>query len=296
MIVTNIISSIIALVAIITLCWQFYSNKQQKFEDKFFELLKIHRQNVNEMKIGTLEKRVVFKELFYELCNCQIFIEKIFEDFKNKYYRTDENKEQHDFYYNFGRKEKLNLAFQLFFYGSEFNHIFKIIYPNENIQQTEKLVIEDKIKEKIREQNEKWKQGNFSIVEIVTDNEDNNFSFYKPYCGHSEWLGHYFRHLYHTVKFIDKECLCFSKKYEYLKILKAQLSEYEQAILFYHACSDLGSAWFKKGKNSFIVKYRLIQNLPLLIVFGENHGEVERKLSDLGLSKEEVKEYFKWEQ
>ncbi|GHT33219.1 hypothetical protein AGMMS49574_18440 [Bacteroidia bacterium] len=297
--ITNIISSVIALIAILTLCLQFYFNKRQKFDDKFYELLRLHRQNVNEMKIGLLIGRQVFKEIFYELYNCKIFVNNVFDELTKETGDSSlanpndkEKKQLADFYTGFDCIKRNSFTYQLFFQGIEFNHIFKVIYPNESIIQTEKNVIEAKLKEKFLKQYDSWQQGNFSITEAKTTENKNPISYYKPYCGRSEWLGHYFRHLYQTVKFIDKACLCEKAKYEYIKTLKAQLSEYEQAILFYHACSDLGTEWFENGKKSFIVKYRLIQHLPLLMVYDEESKDLSNKLFQI-LSEEEIKEYFK---
>jgi hypothetical protein len=288
MIVANIISSIIALIAICTLWFEIGKSKSQKIDDKFYELLKIHRQNVEEMKIGLLVGRQVFKEMYYELGNCNALISNIFDNKKHEFIRNDENKDQHEFYYNYPYEAKRNLAYNIFFYGYEFNNVNKFIDSDSTILDTENLVLIEAIQQKFIKQNKDWKQGNASI----TKNSNNLLiSYYKPYCGHSEWLGHYFRHLYQTVKFIDKACLCKKSKREYIKTLKAQLSEYEQALLFYHACSDLGKDWFKEDKNSFIIKYRLIQHLPLLMIYKEC-SDLRDKLQQI-LSLREIENYFK---
>jgi hypothetical protein len=300
--IANILTLILAVIAFFTLCWQFYSNKRQKFDNKFYELLRLHRQNVDEMKIGMLVGRQVFKEMFYELCNCKIFVNNVFDELTRETGNSSfanpndkEKKQRADFYTGFDYIKRNSLAYQLFFRGIEFNHIFNVIYPNESILQTEKNVIEDKLKENFLKQYNSWQQGNFSIAEVKTTENKNPISYYKPYCGRSEWLGHYFRCLYQTVEFIDKACLCKKVKYEYIKTLKAQLSEYEQVILFYHACSDLGAEWFGGGKKSFIVKYRLIQHLPLLMVYDEGCKDLSNKLYKI-LSEKEFEKYFEIEQ
>jgi hypothetical protein len=152
-----------------------------------------------------------------------------------------------------------------------------------------------KIKQKITEQNDKWQQGYFSITDCRKNVLGELLSYYKPYSNHSQWLGHYYRHLYQTVKFIDKaKSVCKKRKYDYIKMLKAQLSDFEQALLFYHAYSDLGSVWFKNGKDSFIVKYRLIQNLPLFMVYDDECTYLSNKLRQI-LSEKEVEKYFEIE-
>ncbi|RZT93579.1 putative phage abortive infection protein [Ancylomarina subtilis] len=89
----------------------------------------------------------------------------------------------------------------------------------------------------------------------------------KFFGGHQYQLGHYFRHLFQAVKFIDQQpAWLFSKvdKYEYAKILRAQMSNYEQALLFINSLTVLGRNWEynnKEGKR-LISEYHMIKNLP----------------------------------
>lgn len=108
---------------------------------------------------------------------------------------------------------------------------------------------------------------------------DNRDSFYpdnynKYYGGHQFRLGHYFRHIFQTVKFIDKEkYLTENEKYDYIKILRGQLSNYEQLVFFLNSLSEIGRTWelMKKHKpnkeinrnNQLITKYNLIKNIPM---------------------------------
>lgn len=73
------------------------------------------------------------------------------------------------------------------------------------------------------------------------------------------FLDHYFRHLYRIIKFVDDAAIIESKtkKYEYICILRAQLSDYELGFLFYNCLSDNGREKFKP----LIEKYALFNNL-----------------------------------
>jgi hypothetical protein len=73
-------------------------------------------------------------------------------------------------------------------------------------------------------------------------------------------LGHYFRNLYHIVKFIDQsEALgTFSLKYKYVKILRAQLSAPEILLVALNGLTSYG-----EGFKPLIEKYRLLKNLNL---------------------------------
>jgi len=89
----------------------------------------------------------------------------------------------------------------------------------------------------------------------------------KFFGGHQYQLGHYYRHLYQAVKFIDKQPKwLFSKneKYDYIKTLRAQMSNYEQALLFINSLTIMGRDWEYSNKDGkcLISEYNLIKNLP----------------------------------
>ncbi len=81
-------------------------------------------------------------------------------------------------------------------------------------------------------------------------------------------LSTYFRHLYHTIKYINNqpsEILSYDGKYEYIRIFRAQLSPHEQVLLFHHSLSVFGFVWGKKHEadpnKQLITKYNLIRNI-----------------------------------
>lgn len=81
--------------------------------------------------------------------------------------------------------------------------------------------------------------------------------------GHHNYLGHYYRHLFYIVKFVvveNKNLISEEEKRKYLKILRNQLSNYEQIMLFYNWLSGYGEAWENKD-NQFFTKYKMIHNL-----------------------------------
>ena len=84
---------------------------------------------------------------------------------------------------------------------------------------------------------------------------------YLPFSGHISRLGHYYRHLFQTVKYVaEQEEKIIPNKYIYLKTLRAQLSTHEQLFLYYNALSVLGEPWLKNG---YLTEYRMIKNIPL---------------------------------
>ncbi len=98
--------------------------------------------------------------------------------------------------------------------------------------------------------------------------------YQKYYSGHQFRLDHYYRHMYQTVEFIDnKKSLTNNEKYNYIKMLRSQLSGYEQIVFFLNSLSETGRTWelLKKNKadeeikkdKQLITKYNLIKNIPM---------------------------------
>lgn len=95
-------------------------------------------------------------------------------------------------------------------------------------------------------------------------------TYLQSYCGFkyeskpkNELLGRYYRHLFQIVKTVDEQDdNLFTEedwKGKYIGILRSQMSDYEQLLLFYNAQSSLGKAWNDKN---YIENYRLIKNIP----------------------------------
>lgn len=85
------------------------------------------------------------------------------------------------------------------------------------------------------------------------------------YGGHQSRLSHYFRQLYYIVKIVDEnKVITMEQKIDFIKILRVQMGNYEQGVLFYNSISSLGNPWSKIGKDgkSLIEKYELIKNIP----------------------------------
>lgn len=88
---------------------------------------------------------------------------------------------------------------------------------------------------------------------------------------HNSDLGHFFRHLYHIVKFVDKNPFFtsvidnpnFLQKADYIKILRAQLSNSEIVLLALNGLTKQGER-FKKYINEYelLVNINLEQELP----------------------------------
>lgn len=79
-----------------------------------------------------------------------------------------------------------------------------------------------------------------------------------------QMLDHYFRHMYRIIKFVDENSYLNDKeKSNYIDILRATLSQYEFALLFYNGlCYD--------KMKIFIERYWLLDNLRIELLYNKN--------------------------
>lgn len=77
----------------------------------------------------------------------------------------------------------------------------------------------------------------------------------KTYDKYKNDLGHYFRFLYHIVKFVDNSSV--ENKYFYIQILRATLSESELVLIGANCCYGEGVDKFKE----LVERYALLHNL-----------------------------------
>jgi hypothetical protein len=214
-----------------TLKQQRITFQKQQFENKFFEMLKIYRDNVSEMihkppdkdrnatgRKVFVEMRSQFGEIYKEVCKIN----------------TETNNELTE-------RDTVNIAYLILFFG---------------VGETSTHVLEHYIYRNY--------QSNKAIIGRIIY----CFTYTDKYDGHQSRLGHYFRHLFQMVKFIDKEeYLTNDEKYFYVKTLRAQLSTFELAIFFFNSLSDFGKPWSQE-KIDLIEKYQFIKNIPIGFLFG----------------------------
>jgi hypothetical protein len=303
----------------------------ERFEGKFFDLLKIHRENVIEMQVKMiritnkkksekeqleLNGNEVIKLITDQIVKCKEEITPFFSRKNyNQVYKLEYLKKLISEPTIRARKVNLrhlainDIAWCITFFGLDFSGYYitrknledkyndkffepilkylslKPIEGSENWYNWRKLkrsnndlkrlTIADLILKKRR--NKSFKNP-FSDIDLdAYFFEDDN---HKYYLGFQLQLGHYFRHLYQTVNFInEQEYLNYQGKYNYTKTLRAQLSTYEQVIFYQNSLSSLGNIWelcvskrFDKPietvpisevvNKQLITKYNLIKNMP----------------------------------
>lgn len=70
-------------------------------------------------------------------------------------------------------------------------------------------------------------------------------------------LGHYFRNLYHIIRYIHRSELPDDEKQFFIRLVRAQLSMYELLLLFYNCLGPHGYELFKP----LVEQYALLENL-----------------------------------
>jgi hypothetical protein len=214
------------LLLIVTLRNQTDSGRQTNFENKYFTLIKLHRANVAELRLGKSTGRKVFLLMLREL---RALLPKVREVAGQTGQDLTSSQLMQVAYYclffGVGTNSSRMLRASLGGYEKQFVHALLRHLDSEDTKRSTKAVL------------------------ALT---------YIPFEGHQSRLGHYYRHLYQTIRYIDSQTIDIDR-YEYVKTVRAQLSTHEQALLLINSRTPLGRHWWDHG---FIIDYRLVQNIP----------------------------------
>lgn len=212
--------------------------------DKFFEMLRMHNENVKELNFPCYldEFASVFKT--YRLIN-KIPLDKT--------------------------KEAIKAAYKIFFWGISNKECDE---PERNILMNLANSVFSFADDMTKSKYEYWGyiQKNRTIFEVseVTKEFIGQDDLYQ---GRKKTLVRYYRHLYLMVKFIaHNKNLDYSEKRELLRILRAQMSGEEQLMLFFNWASGIGIQWEEMRQSSssnnrkikynhFFTEFRVIHNI-----------------------------------
>jgi hypothetical protein len=131
---------------------------------------------------------------------------------------------------------------------------------------------------------------NFSVLTMNSKASNRKIVFWlfkDPFTGHTNELGHYFRHLFQTVQYLNNEIFAQKDKsnskkrsliqddthkdleqlpavqYNYLRMLRAQLSDFESLLLYYHSYSCYGNEWRDEKKGRLLEKFNILKKMRL---------------------------------
>jgi len=246
------------LLMYLTLKEQQQTSRRQSFTGKYYSMLELHRKNLEEIELFNGEKgRKAFVHFLKEYRQALDVV-------RGKLDKS--NPEQ-----------VVRAAYLILYYG-----------VGENSDRMLRNVLRD---EQIPDDD---------LAEIIEDAKNKacyakRVSGETIFDGHQHRLGHYYRHLYQLVNFIDKQeddVLSQDEKYDYVKTVRAQLSNHEQALLLLNILTPLGREWSSggKGKNTdFLARYKLVKNIPE----GFFHPQEEKELD---MRNRFPFGYFEWQQ
>ena len=263
-----IVSIVIMFTVFITFSIERKRVNTQRLEDRFYHLLMMHNENVKSMNIdyngGRLENSKAILNIFREL-------EVIVKILKIKVFM--ENKIKKIFQLSFSERENSLLSIMFSYEGD-----YKIFKKNKEICSRANSIIYE-VSFLIMfigcgERSSKILKNYLLKFDDILDSEQvikmfsdenfrdkikENYKFkYKLFGGHQSRLGHYYRNMFHVVKFIDSNSnLFFEEKVSYIKNFRVQLNTFEQALLMVNCKSDFGKDW-----EGYIVKYKLVKNIP----------------------------------
>ena len=253
----------------------------ERFENRFYELLKIHRDNVQEFEI------VRYSDSENKLTGRRIFVSMV-EELQLSYKAAElanniliwNNKIKRNY---FSKEELFLMAYLVFFDGVSTDRVVSNNQPTKSLrykilgEKYDEILSEFlSIVENIRT-GFKNNMDTFSKTYVINNEEDkggmSNISTleripypklkYIPFSGHNARLGHYFRHLYQTVKYVvEQDDKIIKDKYAYVKIIRAQLSNFEQVLLYYNSISIYGKPWISEN---YLTNWRMIKNMPLYV-------------------------------
>lgn len=221
---------------------QRFSNRLVAFESRFFELLKYHRDNTVEIEVEDIKGRRAFVSFIREWRLLAAVLQKAESQLSMKLKVT----------------ERAILSYLAFYHGSG---------PNARrsfVQEAVKGYRLELVTEVLRIMSSDWelyKRAHSSRGDAATPNAEGKELkplAYIPFEGHHSRLAHYFRHMFHLVKYAADYAPKGTAQ-DYVDLVRAQLTTHEQAVLALHAASVDG-AW---RTQDYLQGYHLIKDIPL---------------------------------
>ena len=255
----------------------------ERFENTLHQMLDMYSKNSDAVKVGGLTGKEAFEEMAAELFYIYYVLDKkLRKIILDQSKIIDDNRRDNIAKYAtilFDEKEKrkmflTRLAYDLFFYGTNVVDLDKVYHgreelylANELLSQLQKLAYHSTDTVTYRS-----KLKRLTTPPIDKINIDEYSAHYQMALGHNAQLGHYYRQLLQIVKYISETPIILEEcqKYNYVKLLRSQLCDAEQILLFYNSLSIMGMAWNERHGTEtddistwcYILRYRLIKNIP----------------------------------
>lgn len=259
--------------------------QREEFEVKLYKMLDEHKDNLNHISAGELHGRDAIPELLGELAyiySCVHFVLNSLHEKKEFNHTQGDLSKVIEYLESLYEDPKsaimshLLLSYNLFFYGRPYYHTFESM-------QAGKILLEDEVYSRLK--SIKYVKSSNGFTKFIYG-ENNALSMLPPQYeasfpimnGHNDQLGVYFRQLYQTVMFIanaDSTIFTEDDKYAYAKLLRSNMSDTEQVLLYYNSLSEMGEKWNKRIDGAIekredmglIARFKLIKNIPANFFF-----------------------------
>lgn len=243
---------------------QSRSSEKEKHEDNIFFLIKQNRSIVESMSIAD---KTGGAKCFTDMCDEL----RVIYEITSQFYAGELNED-----------DVANISYLLLFNG------VGITSDELNRQLLKQIPRHDELLDTFRGImliNYSWsglgQLSSRAIIEELLERLD-----YKPFDGHLTRLGHYFRNLFHILKYTENvpdSLLSNDRKYEIIKSLRSQLTSFEQIIIYFNAISSYGTPM----RNArYIETYQLIKNIPLPAV--RFAGDIRKRFPDIEFEWDEI--------
>ena len=203
------------------------SNHKNTVAGLFFKMIDYHNGNIDKLKVGHV----------YDDKNNVIENRRAFVIFKIQLIELIKivKKINSELALNLDKKHIADIAYTVFYYGIEHEWA-------------------DYTRTKLSMYNESDKIYTMLLQEIDKSNNAVGRT-------NQTSLSAYFRNMYHAIKLVDNdEYLTDDEKKQYVKILRAQLSNPELIILYFNLISRFGKKWKEK---KYVEKYGFLTNLSI---------------------------------
>lgn len=225
-ILTPLFSLLTVIVAFVTLYRQRKQNAIQNFENHLFQM--IEQQHKLEEKV--VNKHDSFMDLYENFCDIYRDVWKFVKD--NSRIIDERNI----------KEISLKISNYIFYFGADQDLICDKTYKRLIEQYG---LEEEKLKSLINELNNKLYEK-YMGKKLKKEKNDR---YCILFCTQkSEELGIYYRNLFNAIRYIDWECPDGDKKEFYAKLVRTNLSDFAQLMLYYNMQGERGSAWLDKDE------------------------------------------------
>ena len=192
------------------------------FENHLFHM--IEQQHKLEEKV--VDKYGSFRDLYRYFCVIYVYV----NERVDVHFKEDKKK----------KEIKLKIANYIFYFGVDEDFMCDKTFDILTDEKGEYRLKKDCLGKLIDELNRK---------EVTVEINNNTFDLF--HTQKSEELGIYYRNLFNAIRYIDWECPEEDKKEYYAKLVRTNLSDFAQLMLYYNMQGKRGEAWLdeKEVKN-----------------------------------------------